>query len=225
MSVQVCRANIQTILVAYLILVVPATLVSTFQTFLSANTTPPTAPTPPGALELVLILVIGIITIIGNLILQVIMLIVTEDMLYDRRTPLIPTITPRIGSLLLLGLRFVWGVLWRSLLLIVPGIIYSIRHGFYPMAHVLRDQRGGAALEYSRRTVEGNAWTVFWFTFLIAIISGGLSSLITSLLALLLNVVFASFLASIFSGLLSTLLYSGMVLLFLNLEFMRNSRP
>lgn len=73
-------------------------------------------------------------------------------------------LTAAIGTNILLTV-FLIGLL---LLLIVPGIIYSIYWLFTLYAVVLRDKAGKPALDYSKDLVKGRWWTVAWYNFAIS---------------------------------------------------------
>ncbi len=51
-------------------------------------------------------------------------------------------------------------ILGFTLLLIVPGIIWSVYYLFFIMVVALRDKRGKAALDYSKSLVKGKWWRV-----------------------------------------------------------------
>ncbi len=67
-----------------------------------------------------------------------------------------------IIPLLLTGiLRSCFALLW-SLLLIIPGIIYSIRTTFYMIVIVTEDEAYRSALKKSSSLVRGHTWPVLW---------------------------------------------------------------
>ncbi len=59
-----------------------------------------------------------------------------------------------------------------SLLLIVPGIIYSNYYSFFMYAVALRGKTGMEALQYSKKLVEGQWWRVFGILLGISLILG-----------------------------------------------------
>ncbi len=68
-----------------------------------------------------------------------------------------------ISNLLLTGiLRDCFTVLW-SILLIIPGIIYSIRTTFYHVAIVCDGKEYRGALTKSKELVQGHTWYVLWY--------------------------------------------------------------
>ncbi len=77
-----------------------------------------------------------------------------------------------IGTYLLLGL--ILTVLY--LILIVPGIIFSVRFYFTPYSIALRGLSGTAAMNYSERLVKGHWWKVAGFITAVGIISAALTA-------------------------------------------------
>ncbi len=57
------------------------------------------------------------------------------------------------------------------LLLVVPGIIYSVYWMFASYAVILRNKSGKDALDYSKSIVKGRWWTVAWYNFVITILT------------------------------------------------------
>ena len=53
-------------------------------------------------------------------------------------------------------------LLW-ALLLIIPGIIYGVRAGFYPIVIATEGKAYREALQKSYKVVHGNTWTAFWY--------------------------------------------------------------
>lgn len=70
-------------------------------------------------------------------------------------------ITQLLTSLIILGL---------SLLLLIPGFIYSIYYIFMLDAVALRDKDGMEALKYSKTLIEGQWWRIFWISMGIGVI-------------------------------------------------------
>ncbi|MDZ7952125.1 hypothetical protein [Nostoc sp. DedQUE09] len=132
-------------------------------------------------------------------------------------------ILSRILPLIGLWVRFSLTSSLLFLLLIVPGIIYSVNNGFCLQAFILRDQRGKAAFQYSRTLVKGNWWKTFFLSLLSYIIVFGLQGIFNKILSTVIAnypivvVVISNVLAQVI-GLGVTI---GGVLLFLNLEFQK----
>jgi hypothetical protein len=55
-------------------------------------------------------------------------------------------------------------ILAATLLLIIPGIIFSVNYVFVLLVIALRDKHGTSALAYSHDLVKGQWWRVFWYT-------------------------------------------------------------
>lgn len=126
-----------------------------------------------------------------------------------------------ILPLVQLNLRFSINYFFRFLLLIIPGIIYLVNNGFYATAFILRDQRGKAALEYSKTLVKGNWWRVFFFYLITGLINFGLLRILDKILSIAIanNPTLVTVLASALTGLVGLGVGVSLILLFLNLEF------
>jgi hypothetical protein len=131
----------------------------------------------------------------------------------------LPLIIPSIG----LHAKYLISVFLRSLLFIVPGIIYLVNNNFCILAFVLRDQRGKAAFQYSRSLVKGNWWKVFFFHLIILATTFGLLVLINNILSSIITN--SPILLAILSDTLGSLVLIGFgisgILIFLNLDFQK----
>jgi hypothetical protein len=123
--------------------------------------------------------------------------------------------TQLLTSLIILGL---------SLLLFIPGFIYSIYYIFMLDAVALRDKDGMEALKYSKTLIEGQWWRIFWISMGIGVIYLIFNGLITFLLgkvsanpyfAIVPNAI-TLYISSIF-GVVSTVL-------FLNIDFVHHRK-
>lgn len=74
---------------------------------------------------------------------------------------------PAIGTNILLTI-FLIGLF---ILLIIPGIIYSVYWTFALCAVVLCHKSGMNALDYSKAIVQGRWWTILWYSLALGIIS------------------------------------------------------
>ncbi|WP_414568320.1 hypothetical protein [Nostoc sp. CCY 9925] len=132
-------------------------------------------------------------------------------------------ILSRILPLIILWIRLALTSALLFLLLIVPGIIYSINNGFCLQAFILRDQRGKAAFQYSRTLVKGNWWKAFFFSLLTYLIVFGLQGIFNKILSSV--IVNYPILVAIISNVLTQVIGLGVgiggILLFLNLEFQK----
>ncbi len=127
-------------------------------------------------------------------------------------------ILPMIG----LWTRFLINLFSLLLLLIIPGINYSINNGFCLQAFILRDQRGNAAFQYSRSLVKGNWWKAFSFSLLTLLINFGLQGIFDKTLSsVVANYPIFTVISSAFVSLIALGVEIGGVLLFLNLEFQK----
>lgn len=108
-----------------------------------------------------------------------------------------------------------------SLLLVVPGIIWSLYYVFFTQVVFLRGIGGKDALDYSKSLVKGRWWKVFWILFVIGLIYmamffgiGMLSFFLPNALKVVFSicmyvVVFVFFIV-------------GQTILFLNLDYLKN---
>lgn len=82
---------------------------------------------------------------------------------------------PYIGLSLLTAILV---ILW-TLLLIIPGIIYSVFYSLAVMTFFFEDKRGMEALKRSKELIKGYFWPVFGRLFLIFVVMVMLSSIIS----------------------------------------------
>ncbi len=94
--------------------------------------------------------------------------------------------TSCIGTNILAGL-IIFGL---TLLLVVPGIIWSIYYGFVMQVVVLKNMGGKDALDYSKAMVKGQWWNVFGHLFIfglvpfvVSLVYGAISAFIPNILA------------------------------------------
>jgi hypothetical protein len=76
-------------------------------------------------------------------------------------------------------------LIWWTLLLIIPGIIWMVYYSFAIYVVTLRGISGNAALKYSKSIVKGQWWRVFGYHFvllLMVVVIGGVYGLFLSLL-------------------------------------------
>ncbi|MBW4446631.1 MAG: hypothetical protein KME38_07075 [Spirirestis rafaelensis WJT71-NPBG6] len=126
----------------------------------------------------------------------------------------------RLWSFCLLGVRVFIVFELRLLLLIIPGVIYFINCYFFSHAFILRDQRGNAALSYSRALVKGNWWKVFFiYITQMSIVFG---SLFITLRIFPANDIVALLLRTIVAILVGSYIFVINTLLFLNLDYRKN---
>ena len=81
-----------------------------------------------------------------------------------------------IGTGLLAGVI----ILGMTLLLIIPGIIWSLYYSFFVFIVALRGLSGKKALEYSKGIVKGQWWRVFGYLLVINLLGAVASALIAS---------------------------------------------
>jgi len=132
--------------------------------------------------KIILLLVILVFYVIVGLITGMSSKIIVEGIVVDKPVSLSKAInlasskwgraftTQLLSSLII----FAW-----SLLLFIPGFIYSIYYLFVLDAVALRDKDGQEALKYSKSLVEEQWWRIFGITFGIGIIFSIFNGLIT----------------------------------------------
>ena len=153
--------------------------------------------------------------------------ILVEDCVLNKQIQpknVIKRIGNRIFSLVALYVIFSFNFFVRSLLLIIPGIIYFVNNFFFDYALILRDQTGKSAFQYSRLLVKGNWWRLFFYSFIVNLTIFGTQIIVDTIL----NSIFVDLplLTSILSAILLIFATFGIsisgVLLFLNLEFQKS---
>ncbi|NEO72525.1 hypothetical protein [Moorena sp. SIO3H5] len=181
----------------------------------------------PSGLFLAFFIVFSIVVALVGFIYYIALALITENYLHGRDTSYQSAVQKIVSNLLpLVGLALIFSINYfiRFMLLIIPGIVYTVNNQYYGLTCILRDQRGKDAFNYSRSRVEGNWWKVFFFTFL-----GGLIALA---LQFILNSVLTSipFMKNFWGDLLSVILPQfivigitiGNILLFLNLDYQKS---
>lgn len=155
--------------------------------------------------------------------------LITENLVLSKETNFKNVIQLLLSRLLaLIGLNIRFGVIlfFRSLLLIIPGIIYGVNNGYYGLAFVLRDQRGRAAFAYSRSIVKGNWWKVFFFGFLNFFVLFGLLTIFNKLFSFIpiinSSAVLMLVIPDILTGFINVAISVGVILLFLNLDYQKS---
>lgn len=123
--------------------------------------------------------------------------------------------TQLLAFVILLGL---------SLLLIVPGIIYSFYYIFMLQAVALRDKDGMEALKYSKTLVEGQWWRIFWISIGIGIILSIFNGLITFLPGRVSGNPYYSIIPSLISLYIAGIFGIVVTVLFINVDFVYHRR-
>lgn len=96
------------------------------------------------------------------------------------------------------ALKYIWPGIYTSffvglvvfggtLLLIIPGIIFSLWYSFILYVLVLDDKRGWSALSASKALVSGRWWATWWRLFIPSLVFGIATSLISSGITALLS--------------------------------------
>jgi hypothetical protein len=152
--------------------------------------------------------------------------VITEHFVYgtEKHKNVRKLLSSRLMPMLLLSFEYTINYLLRSLLFVIPGIIYSINNLYSGLALIVRDQRGKAAFTYSKAIVKGNWWKVFFFIILnsfITLVSQTILSKFFSLFSFL-NPSLISVLSQVLAIVISIGSGIGSILLFLNLEFQKD---
>jgi hypothetical protein len=121
-----------------------------------------------------------------------------------------------VNMFLLIAITYIISIMLTS--------IYFVKSGYYDLAFILRDQRGRTAFRYSQNVVKGNWWRVFFFIFLTVFLVYGLSILFKWLLGNIsfLHPFWLSILLSLLLGIISIGPRISEILLFFNLEYLKN---
>ncbi|HVW66195.1 MAG TPA: hypothetical protein VHA78_00520 [Candidatus Peribacteraceae bacterium] len=101
-------------------------------------------------------------------------------------------------------LRSVFAFLW-ALLLIIPGIIYSVRTAFYFIIIVEEGVSYRAALQRSKEIARGHVWDIFWRFVVLAIILFAPISIVTAILHAFSDTYAAQFGTDLLSTIFTTL--------------------
>lgn len=113
------------------------------------------------------------------------------------------------------GFEFI-GILFIGVLLYLAGIYF-----FTQQALVIEDQRGRAALRYSRELVKGKWWKVFGFTFGAGIIAWLCSMVILAIFRIFAFIPGWIFIQSGVESILSSFTWVSTAVLFINLNFVQ----
>lgn len=115
-----------------------------------------------------------------------------------------------------------WSYSWRTILLlfllVIPGIIYSIKWVFYVFASLDKDLKGKSALDYSKKTVKGNWWRLLFLSIICSPI------ILVSIIALLLKEsnIFTDIIVFNIIGLINMYFYTVLLFAFINLDKLNN---
>lgn len=112
--------------------------------------------------------------IVANVGVSLTMAVVVQQSVLDREVPLtvaVKIITPRIWPAILTGALTMLILLGWSLLLVIPGFIFSFYYMFMNEAVALRGADYMAALRYSKDLVKGHWWQVFGILFVFGILA------------------------------------------------------
>ena len=110
------------------------------------------------------------------------------------------------------------------ILLIVPGIIFSIYWAFANYAVILHNKSGKNALDHSKSIVKGRWWRVFGILIVIAILSGLASIALTNILSLIPKNFILNIIANTVLRVLMTFFTIVGTVLFINLDKVRVSK-
>ncbi len=112
-------------------------------------------------------------------------------------------------------------ILGRTLLLVVPGIIYAVYYIFVQNSVMLRGKKGKAALDYSKSLVKGRWWHVFWYFAVFIIIICLPSMLYGVAYAFIEKTLFHEIARAAISSILGVYYGITMTIFFINLDFRR----
>lgn len=219
MGFDVYLKNLKPILLVFCTIYLPFLIIfSAFVISLENNSS-------PSGLFWILYCLSWIILTITSLIYFIAISVITENYVYGINTnyhSVIKKIFLQIFHLFFLSFRFGINYFLRAILLLIPGIIYLINNQYYGLAFILRDKRGKAAFAYSRSIVKDNWWRVFFFVFLFGLIPIFLQRIFNQLLSIIMNSFWAYLLSQTLISFIGIGIGLGGILLFFNLEFLKN---
>ncbi len=120
-----------------------------------------------------------------------------------------------LASIIIIGL---------TLLLVIPGLIYSINYVFILSVVALRDKYGNEALAYSKKLVEGQWWRVFGIQLGVGIVFGILNEIITYPLSRISDNLYYTVVLNTITYLICIIISVMTVVLFLNNDFVYHRR-
>jgi len=126
----------------------------------------------------------------------------------------------KLGSVFTTSILMYLILIGLSLLFVIPGVIYSVHYNFALFVVVLKNKNGMEALAYSKKLVEGQWWRVF--ATLLGF--GAINTIVGAVLNLFSSSPFFVILAIIISALFTIVSSTGMVILFLNSDFLYQRR-
>jgi hypothetical protein len=109
------------------------------------------------------------------------------------------------------------------LLLVVPGIVWSVYYSFLLMVVSVRGLTGKAALDYSKKLVEGRWWRVFGFQTVFMLFPLTFSFAMKPIVELFAAFPFAKLVASLVYAIFFVYTITMSMLFFLNLESIRDN--
>ena len=127
--------------------------------------------------------------------------------------------TSFVAGLILLGL---------TLLLIIPGVIWSVYYAFYIYVVALRDIGGKEALDYSKNLVEGQWWRVAGIWLVITAVLYGVTLIVALPFVIVASVSGIQILVNVagaINSVAAALFTVIMVVWFLNIDYLKNAVP
>lgn len=176
---------------------------------------------------LILWLLLWIVVAAISLMLSMSIAVITENVVDNQAISLPEAVkyaASRLGSALATSVLAGLIILGLSLLLIVPGIVYSTYYAFALYAVALRDRTQLGALKYSKTLVEGQWWRVFGISLGIGVIYVVVNGAITFLLSKISNDPYFSVVPGAISLALGAFFGVANVVLFLNNDFVYQRR-
>lgn len=121
--------------------------------------------------------------------------------------------TKIIAGIIIMGL---------SLLLIVPGLIWSVYYIFVTFVVALRMKSGSEALKYSKSLVVGRWWKVFGYTIVFGVVTIGVATIFGVIIGLFLDNLIVDFILSVITDIMGSFYIVAQAVFFLNLEYTRS---
>jgi hypothetical protein len=115
-----------------------------------------------------------------------------------------------IAGLIIMGL---------TLLLIIPGVIWSVYYIFRTFVVVLRMKSGSEALKYSKSLVVRKWWKVFGYTFVFGIVTIGAASILGVIVGLFWDNFIVDFILGVITDIMMSFFIVAQTVFFLNLDY------
>jgi uncharacterized membrane protein len=183
--------------------------------------------TETNIIKIAILFSILILQVLIGLVVSMSSAIITENIIEGKSISLADSIKlaaskwGRAFTTQLLAFIIIFGL---TLLLFIPGFIYSIYYIFALYVVALRDKGGTEALKYSKTLVEGQWWRIFWILLGIAIIFGIINGAFTILFGLISDNPYFAIIPNAVTLYIASILGIINIVIFLNMDFVYHRR-